>query len=206
MTLQNGLIYNRRAYLWTDSAVTDPATGEVVGTAMKAMVGIGWPWAAIHSGELLTDDPARVSRLIGEKRPRNEAGLIEACRSAVCQEAADGRMCRLLVAYADRQDGARMFFMSSDVTAAGPAFTANPTVQHACSGASDHWTNRFVADDFTLDEMRGFIASQVEQPKPTVYGFPASYGGELIEVRVTGSGVRPTSRGIIPKRAGALAA
>lgn len=195
MTLQNGLVWKRRAYLWCDTAVADTATGAIVGHASKAMTGLGWPWAAVHSGELRTDDLAAVAGHIGKAHPTNETELIEACRVALHREADEGRIGRLLVAYACRHDGARMFFMATDDTAAGPAFMAHPTVQHACSPASDLWNNRFVSSEFTVEEMRGFIASQIEQPNPTVYGYPATYGGNLIEVRVTGAGVRPTLRG-----------
>lgn len=200
MTLQNGLIYKRRAYLWADTAVTDPATGEIVGTVSKVGIGLNWPWAAVHSGEMIAGDPARIWRAIAETKPATEAALIEACRSALVREDEAGRIGRLLMAYPCRQDGARMFFMATDATAAGLAFIAHPVGQHACSPADDHWNNRFIASEFSLDEMRGFIDAQIKQPMASIYGLPGRFGGNLIEVRVTGAGVRPTLRKVIAGR------
>lgn len=194
MTLQNGLIWQRRAYLWTDTLLTDPKTGDGIGEVSKSIIGLAWPWAAIHSGEMLPDNPHVLTERLGKMKPRNEAELIEACRSVLQQEHDEERLGRLLVAYSYRREGARMFFMSTDETAAGPAFIAHPTVQHACSHADDEWNGRFTASEFTLDEMRGFIDAQLKQPSPTVYGYPTTYGGNLIEVRVTPKGVRPTLR------------
>ncbi len=54
------------------------------------------------------------------------------------------------------------------------------------------------AEDFTLDDMRGFVDAQLREPMPTVHGYPAAFGGNLIEVRVTAKGVRPTLRRAIP--------
>ena len=44
MTLQNGLIYRGKAYLWTDTALFDPS-GQRVGAVSKAFHGRMWPSA-----------------------------------------------------------------------------------------------------------------------------------------------------------------
>lgn len=192
MTLQNGLIHKGRAYLWTDSLAVDEHGNETI--VSKAIIGLGWPWAAIQSGLMLTNDPVRMARTIGLQYPRNAAELIEACRYALRTDLAEGRPGRLLVAYSCKDAGTRMFLMANDEVLCVPGvapYEVHETVQFACSAADEHWTREFAARDFTLLDMRAFIDEQIKRRMPTPLGWGGDFGGELIEVRVTKAGVRP---------------
>lgn len=185
MTLQNGLIHKGRAYLWTDEMGIDEHGNRL--PIAKAMTGLAWPWAAIHSGMVLASDQARVSRLIGLKYPRNPAELIEACRHALRTEMEAGRPGRLLVAHSFRAEGSRMFLMANDEVLCVPGvapYEVHETVQFACSASDERWTREFAARDFDLLDMRQFIDEQVKRPMETPLAYGGEFGGSLIELRV----------------------
>ena len=193
MSLQNGLIHKGRAYLWSDTLAIDDE-GKPAGYCSKAYHGLEWPWAAIHSGHLRNADPHRVGRAIGLNKPRNGAELIAAAVATLRAERADGLIGRLLLAYADKAEGVRMFFIANDETPFAAPFEPHETVQFACGHSDDHWSTAFVDRDLTHLEMREFIAEQAKRPMLTVFGKEQwGIGGELIETRVTKAGVRSVS-------------
>ncbi len=197
MTLQNGLIHKGKAYLWTDTLAVDHLGNEM--HVSKAMVGLNWPWAGVYSGLMLSADPGRVAGLIGRAIPRNPSELIDACRAALRAEMDEGRHGRLLMAYASRRHGARMFLMGnySDILQIAP-YEVQETVQHACSPADENWNQAFADREFTPLEMRQFIGEQVKRPAAPPHGsFGGAFGGNLIELRISPTGVRPRQIGDI---------
>lgn len=191
MTLQNGLIFRGKAYLWTDTIACDATTGEPVGTISKVLVGTSWPWAAIRSGHLNLDDPHCVARQIGSRSPRNPSELIEACREALRAESDAGRIQRLLIAHPCRERGARLVMIANDQLPGLQSLEPMETVQYANSPADEVSNTAFAERDFSLDDMRQFIDRQVKTPALGYDGItPMRYGGHLIETRVTAKNVR----------------
>jgi hypothetical protein len=197
MSLQNGLIHKGRAYLWSDTLVIDD-DGNPVGYASKAYHGLNWPWAIIQSGLRRTENPHRAIQSIGNAIPRNGAELIELAREALRAERDDGLLARFLIAYADKEHGARMVFIANDETPFAAPLEPHETVQFACGHSDDRWSTAFIDRDLTHLEMRQFIAEQAKRPMLTAFGKEQwGIGGELIETRVTAKGVRSTGLGMI---------
>lgn len=205
MSLQNGLIHKGRAYLWSDTLAIDES-GNPVGHLTKVYHGLEWPWAAIHSGKFRTDNQRRVAYSLGDRKPRNGAELIEAAIAALRIEQRDGLIGRLLLAYAERGQAPRMFFVANDETPFAAPFEPHETVQFACGHSDDRWSTAFAERDLTHLEMREFIAEQAKRPMLTAFGKEQwGIGGELIETRVTKAGVRSISLGEIVAGNGPLA-
>lgn len=189
MTLINGLIHEGRALLWTDTAVWDPTTGEQVGHGQKAISGTLWPWAAVHSGHMLTSEPVIANRM-AERPNLTGEGLLRDAIEALRLEAQEGRLGRLLIAYPCSQYGARMFMVSNADLPFAKAYEPYETVEYMCSGNGEPWAAEFAGRDLTPDDMRRFIDLQIEHPADFVDGWSGKgIGGNIIEIEVTGEGV-----------------
>lgn len=190
MTLQNGLIHKGRAYLWTDTALWEAATGKAIGEVSKAFTGTQWPWGAVLSGTMRTDDPYRVQKAIGDAWPANPAELIEVTRDALRREALQGLMGRVLLAYPCPEYGARMFLIASDELPFAKPFEPFETVEYMCFGNGEPWAAEFAGKDLTPSMMRRFIDRQIENPSQTVLGWQGrTIGGNVVELKVTAEGV-----------------
>jgi hypothetical protein len=190
VTLQNGLIHNGKAYLWTDTALWEAETGKRIGDVAKAFTGLEWPWAAVLSGTSLPQDPFRVQAMIGAAYPASPADLIEVTRDALRREAIEGRMCRVLLAYPCPTYGARMFHIAADSWPGRVAFEPFETIEYMSSGNGSLWAAQFAGRDLTPREMRRFIDYQIADPGESVHGWPSRLGGNLIETKVSAAGVK----------------
>lgn len=189
MTLMNGLIYERQAYLWTDSAVFT-RDGKLAGHMPKAFAGELWPWAAVVSGLYDTSDPYRVARTIGEALPLSIETLLIAGVAALRAEAARGLTCRLLIAAACPTYGARMYFIAADETPLAPPFEPLETVEFFSSGNGSSRHAELDAKGFTPARVLEFIDYQAETPIPTVEGWAGqTIGGDIVELCVGEAGV-----------------
>src|SRR5688572_29125915 len=113
MTLQNGLIHDRKAYLWSDTAFWND-TGQRIGTAPKVFTGTLWPWAATFSGFSPSDQPCRLVELMAPPLARTPARRIDAARECLAAEQKSGRDCRRLLAWPCPEAGARMYHIAAE--------------------------------------------------------------------------------------------
>jgi len=189
----NGLIHDRRAYLWTDTRLYHPTTGETLGEGAKAFEGAAWTWAAVHAGTFPMDDPHVLKRRITERWPIGGEALLAAAIDALRLEADEGRIGRLLLAYPCEEHGARMFHLANDAMPFAAAYEPYETVEFMSSGNGEPWAAQFSGRDLTPADMRRFIDYQVETPSETVCGWTGlSIGGNVVEIEVSSEGV--TSR------------
>jgi hypothetical protein len=190
MTLMNGLIHNRRAYLWTDTRLYHPETGATIGEGAKAFEGVAWTWAAVHTGALPLDDAHVLKRRITERWPIGGEALLAAAIDALRLEAEEGRIGRLLIAYPCEEYGARMFHIANDAMPFAAAYEPYETVELMSSGNGEPWAAQFSGRDMAPADMRRFIDYQVETPSETVFGWTGlSIGGNVIEIEVSAEGV-----------------
>lgn len=190
MTLMNGLIHDRRAYLWTDTRIYHPETGATLGVAAKAFQGVVWTWAAVHTGLMHPDEPHVVARRVSERWPFTGEQLLEAAMSALRAEADEGRVARLLLAYPCEEYGARMFYVGNDVVPFAKAYQPYETVEFMSSGNGEPWAAQFSGKDMTPADMRQFIDHQIETPSETIHGWTGlTIGGNVVEIEVSADGV-----------------
>lgn len=195
MTLQNGLIHRRKAFLWTDTALWDDR-GAFAGEAQKAMIGIAWPWAATLTATCPPGEYSAVAVAIGTRHPKGPASLLDAAVGALEEHAARGYMGRLLVAFPDATHGARMFFVATDDTPIAKPF--EPVEQEAfLSSGHDHpeIARRF-HQGLSPTSMRKVISLQAGEEGETAMGWRGrSIGGNIIETCVSRGGVKSRVRG-----------
>ena len=190
MTLMNGLIYEGKAYLWTDSLFCDVNTGEPQGHVAKAFTGALWPWAILTTGFYDMNDPHRIARRVAEALPMTTEALLQAGVDALRAELAAGLSCRLLVAVPCPDYGARLYFIAADETGLTPPFVPLETIEFMSSGNGSKRYAEIDALGFTPARMLGFIDYQHETPTETVGGRREySIGGEVIELVVSAEGV-----------------
>ena len=190
MTLQNGLIHAGRAYLWTDTAAWNPTTGQQIGHLDKAITGLLWPWAVVHSGLMRTTDNPIFARLTDNWSLTSER-LLQTATAALRQEAAEGRHGRLLIAHTCQTYGARMFLISTEDEPFTPAFTPYETIEYMSSGNGTDFAAEFAGRDMTPADMRRFIEHQTTHPcEKLVGGTFVGIGGNIIEIEVQAKGVQ----------------
>lgn len=95
MTLQNGMIHDGKAYLWTDTLIYNGQTGEPVGVMEKSFHGLIQPYAGTFS--LWGCDTAKIIEAIATDNPQNMPDLVKAAQLAMMENVGDG-VARLLLA------------------------------------------------------------------------------------------------------------
>jgi hypothetical protein len=191
MTLQNGCVYRDKAFLWTDTAMWEVQSGRVIGHVEKAFRGTNLIWAAVYSGTFSTKDPYRVQRFIGESYPSNSRHLIEVSRQALLEQAAQGLMGRILLAFPCANEPPCLLMIASDAMMGHKPFEPYETAHHMCSGNGEPWAAEFADLDMTPRLMRRFIDHQIRTPSPTVMGWTGhSIGGNVLELEVSANGVK----------------
>lgn len=187
MTLQNGLVHEGRAYLWTDTMLYDPETGADMGRAAKAFHGIAWPWAAVYSGLMDTSDLHKVARRVSEPWPLTGESLLKAAQDALRLEAEEGRQGRLLIAYPCSQYGARMFLIANEELPFAKAYEPHELGEYRSAGNGEPWAAEFAGEDLLSPaDMRRFIDLQIENPAHTVHGWSGhTIGGNIVEIEIS---------------------
>lgn len=188
MTLQNGLIHNRTAYLWTDTAFYDPATLAIIGHGDKAFHGTDWPWIGTASGTFPSNQPMMVPQAIADARPKGPKSLLEATSAAVRDAFLRGFSTRILLAVPCPDHGARMFMVASDELPFANPFQPCETVQYMCTGNGDVGAP---CDPETPAQMRQFIDWQATLSGETIDGLSGlTIAGNLVEVELSRRGIR----------------
>ena len=95
MTLQNGMIYNGRAYLWTDTLIYNGRTGQPVGVMEKSFHGLIQPYAGTFS--VWGCDTSKIIEAIATDNPQNMRDLVKAAQLAMMENVGDG-IARMLLA------------------------------------------------------------------------------------------------------------
>ncbi len=194
MTLQNGAIHGGNAYLWSDTAWFEPATGKMVGKSPKAFHGLRWPWSV--STSLVGADTSSFSGIVaqvGKHDPADIPALLDACTAALrtFALASESRTGRLMVAAWDKGlNTARLFFITSDVVV-GPAFEPAEALHLVSGGTGSDAYRRFVESGNQPKHMQGLITVQRKE-RWTVPGFALGHyvGGEVVRHAVTADGVK----------------
>ncbi|GAA3801975.1 hypothetical protein GCM10022600_25190 [Qipengyuania pelagi] len=185
MTLQNGLIANGKAYLWTDSLVLNGETGEPLGLAKKAIFGQSQPWAMSFT----TIGNPNFSVFAWEMEradPKDTDQLIEAALLGLRQYCSDGSLGRVLLASCWNEP--RLFGISSDAIHGLP-WGVYSMDHHV---APWHSTEEMTV---TLNTMPDIIAEQVTGNFSWQGGEPIAratrkIGGQIARIEVSPSGVR----------------
>lgn len=180
MTLQNGLIHDRKAYLWTDTLAYHTDHKTPLFHITKTFHDATRKWVAVMSGDL-PSEPFLAPQTIADEEPRTERELIEAAIKAAKLVAQEGRLCRLLLAFPCADNGARMFVISSDKLPFANAFEPFETVQFMSYGAG---FSGAPCDPETPSEMRSYIDWQHSLPN----GSPL--GGDLIQTEISMTGMK----------------
>lgn len=185
MTLQNGLIENGKAYLWSDSLLLNGDTGQTIGLMQKAFFGMTEPWAL--SFTLFGNPHCRVFTWEMERAdPKNCDQLIAAAESALRQYCSDGSTGRVLLASCWGEP--RLFGISSD------AIHGLPWGVYSMDHHVAPWHTAGEMN-VSLDEMPEVIAEQVTGDFQWMGGTPIAgakrkIGGQIVQLEVSPSGVR----------------
>ena len=192
MTLMNGLMYQGKAYLWVDTAVWDPTTGERIGDAEKAFVGNLWPWAAVHTGHIDPNDLNKVARRMAERPNLTAESLLRDAIEVLRIEADEGSLGRLLLAYPCPEYGARLTIISNrDFLPVAKAYEPLDVGEFLCSGNGADWAKGYHGRDLTPEDVRSFIRLQAQHPFDTEDGWQGlGIGGDILEIEVAPNGVQ----------------
>lgn len=193
MTLQDGIVTGKSAYLWADTAYFAD-DGAVAGFGSKIIHSTEWPWAITTS--IIGATPQcflTIARNIGGPRVPCLGDLLDVaeaeCRRWVAE--APGRTLRLLIAGWDKfARETRLFMVSSDGAGAHLPF-APAELGHLVCSANDTPEYAAIVNGGGADAMAAMIdrqrASTFDSP-----GYPPGryIGGDCIRVRVSRTGVK----------------
>lgn len=183
MTLQNGLIYNRTAYLWTDTLMCGEDRKTPIRHITKTFMPTSRQWAAVFSGTAPGHDIYLVPQAVIDAEPKTIEEVLKASITALRKLAIHGLWGRLLLAMSCKKYGARLFVVSGDALPFAAAYEPYETVQFMSSG---NGMLGAPCDPETPDQMRQFIRWQdglIDTPP---------IGGDLIELQVCDKGVKPS--------------
>lgn len=190
MTLQNGLVQGRKAYLWADTAFWDSQTGDLVCYDAKAFQGLYWPFCGVMSCH--GSNPHDLARTIGYAEPSNLSDLLAKARNALIGYCATGSTGRLLLA--SYEDGPRLHLIASD--GAGIAAPFEPVeVDYYVSSGNDTLPYKMAAKrGFTPKRMAKVIDAQIAQPftgagELAHLGKGSWIGGNVVRFEIGESGV-----------------
>jgi hypothetical protein len=191
MTLQNGMIHNDRAFLWTDEGYFEAATGKLLFTDSKAQKGLKWPYALSTSSN--GGNPHDILQAASENEPANLAALLANVVRALRAYAAKGFTANVLVAAWEVE--ARLFYVSTiDGALDEPAFTPVEILHHVCTGTHLPAYHEAVAAGLTPETMAKVIDAQIEHPFELQGPMAAAgkrlwFGGGIVQIEVTRDGV-----------------
>ena len=158
MTIQNGLLHEGVAYLWTDTAHWDPDTGKRVLVSGKVYQGTVWPWAVAISG-----DSHDIATQLGKFMNATPGGLLQDARTALEAEAEQGRLHRLLFAWPDEYGGeAPLCSIMSEAACGIGAYEAVPVRSFLCWGKDADWFEPFRGKALTPADMREIVKLQMD--------------------------------------------
>ncbi len=191
MTLQNGLVHGRKAYLWCDTAWWNTATGELVCMDSKAFSGACWPFA----GTLSTwgDDPHLIVKHLGRLAPVGLDHLLTAARAVLREFSVEGRGGRLLLASYDIAP--RLHMIASDKIWQEVEPFEPVEIDHFTSSGNDTAAYRVAAaKGFNPKRMRRVIDAQCVTPFAGVdalagLGDRVWIGGNVVRLEVGAEGV-----------------
>ena len=160
MTLQNGLVHGRKAYLWADTAIWDGTTGEIACYDTKAFQGLHWPFCGIIA--CYGRNPHDLAKAIGYADPSNLSDLLFKARNALIGYCADGSTGRLLLA--SYEDGAHLHLIASDDVGFAAPFEAVEVDHYVSSGNDSTAYKMAMKRGFTAKRMSKVIDAQIAQP------------------------------------------
>ena len=189
MTLQNGLIYNREAYLWSDTAVWSEK-GARIGSSIKTFVGTHWAWAAAYSGHSPHGGTEWLMGRLAQHESFSPADLLRDASIELRRAAREGFNSRLLFAFLCEHDGATMHHIAAEEMPGRAAFQPVRLTKFLSSGGDQDWYADY-ADADTPEGMREVIALQLADNGAEVMGMeledPIS---DVIETRFGMNGIR----------------
>lgn len=192
MTLQNGLLHQGTAYMWSDTGWWD-ADGRRVGTAPKAFEGSLFPWAGTLSGVSPPGEPYRSVKLLADRLSLSPAEVIQDAVGVLKDEDAQGRSGRLLLAFQCPRRGAALCHIAADAMPDRLPFQPVMVGKYVCWGANEDWYAPFAGRDLTPAEMRQVVALQLQGNAAAMFEIevqdPVS---DVIETRVSRDGVSHT--------------
>lgn len=191
MTLMNGLVHDGTGYLYSDTQVWDTETMEPIGqTGGKAFHGTLWPWAAVHTGIIDGRKGLTVPTGLADRCSLSAKRLLDDAIDVLRIEREEGRIGRLLIAFADEQYGARMFIIANDDVPYAPPLEPYETIEFKCSGNGEPWAAEFADLDMTPADMERFIEHQIDTPFEVLPGLRITgVGGTIFETKVSMAGV-----------------
>lgn len=183
MTLQNGLVTQSAAYLWSETGLFTWETRELVGHENKIFVGAGWPWALIHSG---TEDVwSEVEYAICAAQPSSLGVLVDCIQAALKphlgHEWQGGQ--RVLIAAYD--EGPQLLIIGTKELAGYPPLAPVPIHPHMVSSDSAA-IRREVSRGVTPETMAGIIR---QQHKDSTLEGHWPLAGKVTRARVSRDGV-----------------
>ena len=191
MTLQNGLIYERDAYLWSDTALWNEF-GQRVATVAKIFAGADWPWWVIHSGDSPTDDAFKAIRLLTERGSVSRDALLADAQAVLRAMVSEGRECRFLFAFPCEASGARLYHMAAEAMPEREPFEIVRVGKYLSSGGDADWYAPHAAAR-TPEEMRALIACQLADNGEDTMGMKLSHPvSDIIQQRVGPGGFDTT--------------
>lgn len=191
MTLQNGAVCGRNAYLWCDTALWSGETGKIIGHAPKAFLGESWPYAMTFS----TWGPSHEA-LIEIMKAAESADLDEALENAsdaLRWFVSIGGLGRILVASYEGRP--RLHIVpSSELFPGYAAFEPIELDHFACSGNQTTAYRIAARRGFTPKRMRRVIEEQCETPWAVESGYgelaeQVWIGGDVERIQVSAAGV-----------------
>ena len=180
MTLMNGLIHDRKAYLWTDTLLSTQDGKTPLAHVTKFAIPPSRKWAAILSGSWPADDFFIVHKAILNAKPKTLPQLLKASVKALHKLDHYGLSARMLLAVPCKDYGARLFLVSGDALPFTGAFEPYETVQYMSAG---NGAAGAPCDPETPEQMRQFIEWQARIANT------APIAGDLIEIEVSAKGV-----------------
>lgn len=210
MTMQNGLVHRRKAYLWCDTAYWDGVTGEMIGQDTKAFQGLHWPFAGVLS--LWGDDPFAVPRDVGEACPSNLDSLLSTVAESLRSVARKGGGGRVLIAsYTDRP---RLHVIGCHGMFPGSGFGPFEPVELGHFVSSCNETDAYKAADaseFSPAAMRQVIDVQCVTPfeghgQLALLGPRVWAGGNVVRIEVGAKGVTSAVERPVGDRLGGVVA
>ena len=192
MTLQNGLIHNRRGYLWSSTATWDAETQQSCGDVSKVFIGTKWPWAAVATGFMEMAQPYMAQEMIADTDPQSVSDLLNAARQAVREVSDRVGIFRLLLCGSNSRSGPEMFLIASDPVCGADPFVPVPIGEYYSSGRGDAKFDAYVQRPCTPNRMRKLIRYQASLRGGTVIeGFEGPpIAGNIIEAEVSAGGVK----------------
>ena len=180
MTLQSGMVHDRKAYFWTDTGLWFADGLDLMPTRMsKVLTGSLFPFVATLSGDGMTDSFAELEPRLDRLGTETLADFAENAIRLVADRAGRGMKTRLLCAAPCPQYGIRMFLVADEALGTGPAFSANETLFYACPAPDGIAAP---AGDAMPADMHAVLEKQCEQRSPN--GDPTKgcvMGGAIVE-------------------------